>query len=322
MTDLQDLPVAPPVSTGTVDFDGHQTWYRVTGTLDPAAERAPLVILHGGPGAAHNYCLAMASLAEDGRAVVHYDQLGCGNSTHLPDADPAYWTPELFIRELRNLVDQLGIGERFHLLGQSWGGMLGPEVVLADPTGILSLSICDSPASMKLWMAAAAELVAKLPRDVQETLALHEEAGTTDSPEYHAAMDVFYARHVCRVDPVPTDVTDSFAQIDAEPTVYHTMNGPSEFHVVGSLQDWSVVDRLSDIAVPTLVVAGEYDEALPMVWQPFVDRIPDVRSHVFADASHMPHVEQPEEFTQVVGDFLRQHDSAAGTTTAGKGVRP
>jgi L-proline amide hydrolase len=302
---LDDLPV----TTGTVDFDGHQTWYRVTGTLDPEAERAPVVILHGGPGAAHNYCLAMTSLAADGRAVVHYDQLGCGNSTHLPEADPGFWTPELFVRELRNLVTALGL-RRFHLLGQSWGGMLGPEVVLSDASGILSLSICDSPASMPLWLEAANRLRDQLPADVQATLLRHEQAGTTDSAEYKAAEDVFYARHVCRVQPQPQDVKDSFDQIDTDPTVYHTMNGPSEFHVVGSLKEWSVVDRLGAVSVPTLVVSGEFDEALPMVWQPFVDRIPDVRSHVFADASHMPHVEQPEEFTAVVGDFLRQHDPA------------
>jgi L-proline amide hydrolase len=298
----------PAVRTGTVDFEGHQTWYRVTGELDPQAERAPLVVLHGGPGAAHNYTLAMADLAADGRAVVHYDQLGCGRSTHLPEADPGYWTVDLFVRELRAVTAALGIDQRFHLLGQSWGGMLGPEVVLADATGIASLSICNSPASMPLWVQAANRLLAELPEDVQATLTEHEAAGTTDSPEYHQAMDVFYARHVCRVQPVPQDVVDSFAQIDAEPTVYHTMNGPSEFHVVGSLADWSVVDRLPGIGVPTLVVAGAYDEAQPEVWQPFVDRIPDVESHVFAESSHMPHVEEPEEFRRVIGDFLRRHD--------------
>jgi len=297
-----------PVTTGTVDFDGHQTWYRVTGELDPGAERAPLVVLHGGPGAAHDYTLAMTSLAGDGRAVVHYDQLGCGRSTHLPDADPAYWTPALFVRELRTLTRALGIDGRFHLLGQSWGGMLGPEVVLADDHGILSLTICDSPASMPLWLAGAAELRARLPEDVQRVLDEHEAAGTTDSAEYHAATDVFYARHVCLVQPMPQEVVDSFAQIDAEPTVYHTMNGPSEFHVIGSLEDWSVVERLPGIGVPTLVVAGAHDEATPEVWAPFVEHIPDVRSHVFPASSHMPHVEEPEAFATVVGEFLRSQD--------------
>ncbi len=298
----------PPVTTGHVDFEGHQTWYRVTGRLDPDAGRAPVVVLHGGPGAAHDYTLAMTSLAADGRAVVHYDQLGCGRSTHLPDAEPAFWTVDLFVRELRAVVAALGVADRFHLLGQSWGGMLAPEVVLADHSGIASLTICDSPASMGLWLRAANRLRAQLPPDVQRVLDEHEGAGTTDSAGYHAAVDVFYARHVCRLQPLPQEVVDSFAQIDADPTVYHTMNGPSEFHVIGSLKEWSVIERLDGIAVPTLVVAGRYDEATPEVWQPFVDAIPDVTSHVFAESSHMPHVEEPEEFRRVVGDFLRAHD--------------
>ena len=297
-----------PVTTGYVEFEGHRTWYRVTGELEPDAERAPLVVLHGGPGAAHDYTLRIADLAKDGRAVVHYDQLGCGRSTHLPDAEASFWTVNLFVRELRAVVDALGIGGRFHLLGQSWGGMLGPEVVLADSSGIASLTICDSPASMPLWLEAANGLRAQLPAEVQRTLNEHEAAGTTDSAEYHAAVDVFYSRHVCRVQPMPVEVRASFDQLDAEPTVYHTMNGPSEFHVIGSLKQWSVVERLSGVDVPTLVVAGRYDEATPAVWAPFVERIPDVCSHVFAESSHMPHVEEPEEFRRVVSGFLRVHD--------------
>jgi L-proline amide hydrolase len=111
--------IPEPSRTGTVEFDGHRTWYRVTGELDPESPRAPLLVVHGGPGAAHDYCLAMTSLAGDDRAVVHYDQLGCGRSTHLPDADPGYWTVGLFVRELRTVVDALGIGDRFHLLGRT-----------------------------------------------------------------------------------------------------------------------------------------------------------------------------------------------------------
>lgn len=291
--------------TGTVPFRGYRTWYRITGDL--GGDRAPLVVLHGGPGAAHNYTLMMANLAADGRAVIHYDQLGCGESTHLPDAPADFWTVELFVEELRTLLDHLGVAE-FHLLGQSWGGMLAPEVVLADSSGIKSLTICDSPVSMELWIRAANELRDQLPAEVQQTLSLHEEAGTTDDPEYVRAMQVFYDRHVCRVVPNPVEVTDTFAQIEAEPTVYHTMNGPSEFHVIGTLKDWTVADRLSGIELPTLVVAGAYDEAKPYVWQPFVDKINGARSHVFAESSHMPHVEEPEEFLRVVGAFLAEHD--------------
>lgn len=294
------------VSTGEMSFRGHSTWYRITGDL--ASGKPPLVVLHGGPGAAHNYCLAMAGLARDDRAVIHYDQLGCGNSTHLPDADPHWWTVDLFIDELAHLVDHLGIGSDFHLLGQSWGGMLGPEYVLARPQGVRSLTICDSPASMPLWLAAAAELRDLLPPGVQATLLEHERAGTTGSAAYAEAMQVFYRRHVCRVVPEPPDVAASFAQIDDDPTVYHAMNGPSEFHVIGSMKDWSIADRVHAISVPTLVVAGAYDEATPATWQPFVDAIPGVRSHVFKNSSHMPHVEEPDAFLDVVGAFLDQAD--------------
>ena len=294
------------VREGTMRFRGHHTWYRVTGDL--AAGPAPVVVLHGGPGASHDYTLAMADLAGDGRAAVHYDQLGCGRSTHLPDADPSSWTVQLYVEELAALVDHLGIGERYHVLGQSWGGMLGPEFVLAHPAGVRSLTICDSPASMQLWLAAANRLRAELPPDVQATLLRHEQAGSTDDPEYTAAEMVFYDRHVCRVLPWPPEVAATFAQLAADPTVYHAMNGPSEFHVIGSLVGWSVVERLGGIGVPTLVVAGAHDEAQPDVWAPFVERIPDVRSRVFADSSHMPHVEQPQEFLDVVGAFLRASD--------------
>ena len=294
------------VSEGRLGFGGHQTWYRVTGDLGSGP--APLVVLHGGPGASHDYTLAMADLAGDGRAVVHYDQLGCGRSTHLPDADPSSWTVQLYVEELAALVDHLGIGKRYHVLGQSWGGMLGPEFLLAHPSGVQSLTICDSPASMQLWLSAANRLRAELPPEVQATLLRHEQAGTTDDPEYTEAEMVFYDRHVCRVKPWPPEVAATFEQLAADPTVYHAMNGPSEFHVIGSLLGWSVVERLGGIGVPTLVVAGAHDEAQAEVWAPFVERIPDVRSHLFADSSHMPHVEQPQEFLDVVGDFLRACD--------------
>lgn len=310
------------VVEGAMPFPAHgsghstelTTWYRVTGDLEAARTAVadgtplPLVIVHGGPGASHDYTLAMADLAGDGRAVIHYDQLGCGRSSHLPDAPTDFWTVELFVEELRALVQHLGIAGGYHLLGQSWGGMLGPEYVLAHPAGVRTLSICDSPASMPLWVAAANELRDLLPPQVQATLLRHERAGTTDDPEYAEAEKVFYDRHVCRVVPNPPEVTASFDQIAADPTVYHAMNGPSEFHVVGSLLTWSVVDRLPGIAVPTLVVAGQHDEARPQVWAPFVELIPDTRSHVFPDSSHMPHVEEPQAFLDVVGGFLREHD--------------
>ncbi|HEX3791721.1 MAG TPA: hypothetical protein VHW44_27925 [Pseudonocardiaceae bacterium] len=157
---------------------------------------------------------------------------------------------------------------------------------------------------MELWSTAAAGLRAELPRDVDDTLRRHEEAGTTDSAEYQQAMQAFYQRHVCRTQPMPPEVVATFAAMDQDPTVCHTMNGPSEFHVIGSLRDWSIVDRVAAVAVPTLLVGGRYDEATTETIQPFYQAIPDVRWAVFAESSHLPHVEETDRFNAVVADFL------------------
>jgi len=174
------------------------------------------------------------------------------------------------------------------------------------PAGLRSLTIADSPASMDLWVAEANRLRALLPPEVQATLLAHEADGSYDHPEYQRAVQVFYDRHVCRVVPNPPEVAATFAAIDADPTVYLTMNGPTEFHVVGNLRDWSIVDRLDRVAVPTLVVSGAHDEATAACVRPFAERIPDVRQHVFAESSHMPHVEEREAFMELVGAFLAE----------------
>lgn len=269
----------------------------------------PLFVLHGGPGMAHDYVRNIAELAEEtGRQVIHYDQLGCGNSSHLPDAPADFWTPELFVDEFHTVRSALGIDE-YHLLGQSWGGMLGAEIAVRQPPGLTSLAICNSPASMALWMAAADELRAQLLPETLAALEHHEAAGTLTDPEYLAASDEFYWRHVCRVVPTPQDFVDTVEQMEADPTVYHTMNGPNEFHVLGTLREWSIIDRLHLITAPTLVVAGEFDEATPATWRPYVEHIPNAESHVFPDTSHCTHLEKPEEFRAVVAEFLSSHDA-------------
>ena len=299
----------PEISTRSVPFCAWETWVRITAPDEPRAGALPLIVLHGGPGMAHDYLLNLDELADSGRTVIHYDQLGCGNSTHLPDAAEDFWTPQLFVDEFENLVAALGLAD-YHLLGQTWGGMLGAEIATRRPAGLRSLSICNSPASMALWAEGAAGLRALLPVEVQATLSRHETQGTVTHPDYLAAAEVFYERHVCRVTPVPDDFQRSVAQMEAEPTVYHTMNGPNEFHVVGTLRSWSIIDRLEQIEAPTLVVAGEFDEATPATWRPFLDRIPTVASHVFAGASHCTHLEQPEAFRSVIAAFLARHDSS------------
>jgi L-proline amide hydrolase len=290
-------------TSGYAPFRGYRTWYRVAGDLRAGV---PLVVLHGGPGCAHHYVLSIADLAGPHRAVVHYDQLGCGNSTRLPDEDPSFWTVELFLAELDNLLGHLGVAGEYDLLGQSWGGMLAAEHAVRRPAGLRRLVIANSPASMRDWREAAEKLRAELPSDVRETLERHEAAGDYDHPEYKAASDVFYARHVCRIVPNPPEVERTNQLIAEDPTVYRAMNGPNEFFVIGSLRDWSIVDRLPAVDVPTLVINGRYDEATDECVRPYVDRVPGARHVRFESSSHMPHVEERELYMETVGAFLEE----------------
>ena len=282
------------------------TWYRVVGDLK--SSKTPVMILHGGPGAGHNYCEPIADvLAQTGRAGVLYDQIGCGNSTHLPDKPKEFWTPELFMEELVLLTEHLGISDKYNIVGQSWGGMLGMQFAIQKPKGLNALVVADSPASMDVWVSEANKLRKELPPEVEATLLKHEAAETTEDPEYVAAVDVFYSRHLCRI-PQPPYVVASFEQLAADPTVYHTMNGPSEFHVIGSLKHWDIRPQLKEISAPTLLVSGQYDEATPAMVKEINGLIPGSKWELFAESSHMPHVEEPAKFKRVVAEFLDSHD--------------
>jgi L-proline amide hydrolase len=302
-----------PIHEGCADFRGWRTWYRITGDLQSGPP--PLVVLHGGPGMAHDYLLRLTALAETGRAVIHYDQLGCGRSTHLPDKGPEFWQVPLLVDELANLLAHLDLARGYHVLGQSWGGMLAAEHAVLRPPGLRSVVIADSPAAMALWLQEAGKLRALLPPDVQATLVQHETDGTTDSAAYQAAVRVFYDRHVCRI-PWPPELEATFAQMQADPTVYYTMNGPSEFHCIGTIKDWSIIERLDQIAVPTLLISGRHDEATPAVVQPFADRVPDVRWRIFEQSSHLPHIEETEAFLAEVLGFLGAADATATVCSA------
>lgn len=286
----------------TMKWQHGETWYRVVGDLKSG--QTPIMVLHGGPGACHDYTIPMAEIiAQSGRAAVLYDQIGCGNSTHLQDKPKEFWTPELFMEELTLLTKHLNISPDYAIIGQSWGGMLGMQFAATRPTGLKALVVADSPAGMGIWVSEANKLRQQLPPEVEETLKRHEAAGTTEDPQYVAAVDVFYSRHLCRV-PMPPDVVASFAKMAAEPTVYHTMNGPSEFHVIGSLKNWDIHDQLHNINVPTLLVSGAYDEATPTMVSEIHRRIPDVVWELFPESSHMPHIEEPARFKRIVNAFL------------------
>jgi len=296
-----------PVREGRLPFRGFTDWYKVVGgPAEPG--KFPVLVLHGGPGAAHDYLEPIGALAATGRPVIFYDQLGCGLSDR--PHDPSLWEVGLFVEEVTAVRQALGL-DRLHILGQSWGGMLGMQYALTNPEGLESLIVADSPASMTLWVSEANRLRADLPPAVQATLLEHEADGTTGTKEYQDAVAIYNARHLCRVAPMPDYVKRSFDQIEADPEVYHTMNGPSEFHVIGKLKTWDITDRLGEITTPTLVLSGRYDEATPLIAETIQRGIPGAEWVLFEESSHMPHVEETARYLQVVDEFLTRVERAA-----------
>jgi L-proline amide hydrolase len=296
--------MVPQIQEGEIPFKGYKTWYRIVGEKEEPG-KLPLLCLHGGPGAAHDYLVSLDAMADTGRRVIYYDQLGCGNS-HIDESRPDLWTEELFIEEVDVVRTALGL-DRIHLLGQSWGGMLAMQYMITQPQGIASLTIASSPSSMVQWVEEANRLREELPSDVQAALLKHENAGTTTHQEYLDAMRVFYDRHVCRI-PYPDYVQRSFDQIDKYPEVYNVMNGPSEFHVIGKIQNWDVRDQLEKIQAPTLVTSGRYDEATPLIAETVHKGIPGSKWVIFENSSHLAHVEEAELFMKVLSEFISQYE--------------
>jgi len=290
---------------GYIPFRGYQTWYSISGEKDGPGKH-PLLCLHGGPGAAHDYLTPLSKLAEHGRRVIFYDQLGAGNSDH-PD-NPDLWTVELYVEELGVVRDALGL-DRVHILGHSWGGQLALEYALTKPKGIESLILTDSLADMSQWVSEANRLRSELPQDIQSVLDKHESEGTIDDPEYEEATMEFYRRHMCRLEKWPEVLNRTFEKFMKYPQVYATMWGPTEFNVTGSLKGWSIVERLKEIEVPTLILSGRYDESTPLINETLHNGISGSEWVVFENSSHMPHLEEPEKYLKVLNEHLNKVES-------------
>ncbi|GAC1337080.1 MAG: proline iminopeptidase-family hydrolase [Candidatus Dormibacteria bacterium] len=296
-----------PSREGSIDFDGFRTWFRIVGRPGVTG-RVPLVMLHGGPGVPHDYLEPLEALADDGRQVVFYDQLGCGESDH--PSDPSLFTIDLFVRELTILRETLGL-DRVHLYGQSWGGMPALEYALTCPRGVISLVLHSSLASQPLWIAEANRLRADLPPDIQHTLLEHERAGTTADPRYEEAMLTFYNRHLCRLDPWPACLVRAFTKLQRDSLVYNTMWGPSEFFATGTLRGWDITARLGEIDVATLIMSGRHDEATPAVAGALHAGIGGSEWVVFEQSSHTCHLEETDRCLEVVRDFLHRVEARA-----------
>jgi proline-specific peptidase len=286
---------------GRIPFRGYETWWRSVGP-DDGNDAIPLLCLHGGPGANWLHVKPYEALADE-RRVVFYDQLGSGNSAVEAPHDSSMWTPELYVEEVDVVREALGL-DRVHVLGHSWGGMLGMAWAATQPDGLVSLIVESSPPSVPDWLVEIQRLRSELPPEVEATLRRHEEAGTTDSPEYEEAVMVFYKRHLCRVEPWPDWLNECFAILEANPEVYHAMNGPSEFHVIGTIRDFDVTPQLGRIQAPTLLFCGRYDEVTPATVGAAHRAIPGSELVVMEESSHMSQAEEPEKTLELVRGFI------------------
>ena len=202
------------------------TYYKIFGDLSSPSPR--VVVLHGGPGAGHEYLLAFSELwTRYGLPVVFYDQIGCASSSHLRHkaGDESFWQESLFVSELDNLLDHLGLrdGPGFHILGQSWGGNLGSAFASSQPRGLKRLVLASALASRQLSVEGQRLLRAQLPPETQKVLDEGAKKGEYDTPEYKASLGVFLKKHLCRVEPFPPDLSAAFKNLEEDKTVYSTM---------------------------------------------------------------------------------------------------
>lgn len=294
-------PATPPVSTteGYVPFRVGRAWYRIVGSGEDEG-RLPLLVIHGGPGLPSDYLEPLASLAQ-GRRVIFYDQIGCGRSDH--PHDPTLWQLDLFLEELGVVRRALQL-ERVHLLGHGWGGMLALEHVLTGVPGIAGLLLWSTPLSMPRYLLDVESLVATLPLHVREQVQRCGAEARWREPECEEAAQVFYRRHRLRLDTPPDCLARSLAGLQTDNDVFAALMGAHDFAVSGRLRNWDPTPRLGEINAPTLVLAGRHDVVPPAQSRALHHAIPWSEYFLFEQSAQMAHLEEPDLFLDVVGDFL------------------
>lgn len=309
--------VTAAVKTGYIPFEykgsKYRTWYIAYTPPAQTPPHRPLIALHGGPGFSYNYMDSIQDLASN-RTVIFYDQIGNGQSTHLDTEPDSVWTVDLFLSEFENVIKFFKY-DSFDILGHSWGGMLGAEYAVLKPKGLNKLILSDSLPAMNLWAQSQGQLLSTFPKDVQDGAMV----GFSDPVRYRAALAVFYNSYGCTVQPWPASLNASFDAMFADPTVSIKMcglflslygtprgtdNGCCRFDRDPVLANWTIIDRLKNINVPTLVINGAHDIAQDFVVQPFLDNIPNVTHTKFEHSSHTPMWEERGLYMSVVATFL------------------
>lgn len=291
------------ISEGYMPFMGHHTYYR---TVGERTDKAPLILLHGGPGSTHNYFEVLDRVAEeDGRMLVMYDQIGCGNS--YVDGRPDLWTAETWVNELIALRKHLGL-DTCHLLGQSWGGMLLLTYICGyEHSGVKSGILSSTLPASWLWGIEQARMIKELPEEYQEAIKTATETGDYSNDIYQRAEEEYMLRHAAgKPDPDGPECLLRKKRTGRESYVVGW--GPNEYTPMGTLKDYDVIDKLKDIKEPCLVINGGNDLCTPYIAKVMYDNIPNSRWELFRECRHMCFVEDNDHYVEVLKEWLNEKD--------------
>jgi len=270
-----------------------------------------VLLLHGGPGATHEYMEAFDSyFPAGGIEYYYYDQLGSTYSDQ--PKEPSLWEILRFVDEVEQVRRALGLTrDNFYLLGHSWGGILAMEYALKYPQNLKGLIISNMMSSIPAYNAYAKNVLmpAMDQRALAEIKAL-EAAKKFDDPRYMALlMPNFYTQHLLRMpaDQWPEPVNRGFAHINND--VYIPMQGPSELGASGKLEKWDRSGDLSKITVPTLVIGARYDTMDPAHMQMMSKTIPHARYLYCPNGSHLAMYDDQQTYMTGVVQFIHDVDA-------------
>jgi proline iminopeptidase len=238
------------------------------------------------------------------RPLVRYDQLGGGKSDKITDT--AMFNIAHFVKELDSLRSHLGY-DKVHLVGHSWGTILGFEYYRAHPEHVASLTLMSPALSIPAWEANAKRLVKTLPDSEQKAIATREAEKKFDAPDYKAALDDFYGRYVWRK-PVAAELDSLGSSVNEG--IYNYMQGPSEFTITGTLKKYDATPFLKDVKVPVLFTVGEFDEADPPTVKQHAAMTPGAKYAVIPGAAHIVQWDAPDTTNATVRAFLKSVDAA------------
>lgn len=292
------------VTEGYMPYLEYKTYYRIVG--ENTNGKKPLILLHGGPGSTHNYFEVLDRLAEeDGRQLIMYDQIGCGES--YVENRPDLWNAKVWAEELIALRKHLNL-EECHLLGQSWGGMLLLDYICNyKPDGIKSMILSSTLPASWMWGEEQQRMIGFLPKEMQEAIKKATETGNYDDPDYRAAEGEYMLRH-CASPAKEGDPECLTRPVRKGSESYVVGWGPNEFTPMGTLKDYDVTSQLKDIKEPALVINGGSDLCTPYIAKYMYDHIPTSRWELFRDCRHSCFVEDTDRYVELLKEWLNQWD--------------